>query len=180
MPLTQSPLDRQLMKKEELKVGLPWRLLTTAVLTFGITVALYLGMNLGLKTFLNYKIDSLNQQLDQLANSVSDDQAKNFLTFYSQLSNMNSVLKNRQSSSKFFDFLEKNSLKTTNYTTLNVNYATGNVKLDGKTPDFENLAEQMAVFQNAPEVQRVVLSNANLAQDKTGGVKFTLQLFLKQ
>jgi hypothetical protein len=179
MPITPSPIERQLMKKEEVRVGLPWRLLTIAVLTFGTSIAIYLGMSFGLKPFLSSQVKNLDNQLEQLANSISADEAQGFLTFYSQLTNMDSVLKNRKSPSAFFDFLEKNTFKNIYFTSMSINYTNNMMRLEGRAPDFETLAEQMEVFKNAPEILRVIVNNSNLSEDKSGGIRFSMQINFK-
>lgn len=180
MPYTQSPLDRQLMKKEEIRIGLPWRLLTIAFLTFGITLAIYLGMAFGFRPFLNNQIENINIELDQLANSISEDQAQGFLIFYSQMVNIDKTLKSRGSASKTFDFLEKNTLKSVYYNNMNVDYPNRIVRLEGRAPDFEILAQQMGVLKNSPEIEKITLSNASLSEDRTGGVRFIIQINFKK
>lgn len=174
--ISQSPIERQLLKKEEIRVGTPWRLLTIAFLTFGISVAIYLGMAFGLQPYLNNRIDNLDSQLQQMANSVSDAQIQGFLTLYSQMVNTNNVLKDRKSPSQLFDFIEKNTLKNIYFTNLSLDYSANTVRVEGKTPDFEILAEQLGVFKNDPSVAKVALSGASLSQDKSGGVKFAAQI----
>ncbi|PIR44367.1 hypothetical protein COV23_00230 [Candidatus Wolfebacteria bacterium CG10_big_fil_rev_8_21_14_0_10_31_9] len=180
MTYTQSPLERQLMKKEESRVGLPWRLLTVGFLTFGVTLGIYFGMSFGLKPFLDHQIENVDSELEQLANSVSEDEASGFLIFYSQMANMNETLKNKQLISNKFDLLEKNTLKNIYYKNLNINYASNFMRVDGRVPDFEILAEQLEIFKNSTDVDKVSLSSATLSEEKEGGVNFAMQINFKK
>ena len=54
------------------------------------------------------------------------------------------------------------------------------MRVDGRVPDFEILAEQLEIFKNSTDVDKVSLSSATLSEEKEGGVNFAMQINFKK
>ena len=95
--------------------------------------------------------------MSALAKSISpDDQAK-FITFYSEIANLKTVLANHVTLSRFFSWLEENTEANVYYTHLT--FSTGNkVVLSAVARNEADVNQQLSIFENAPEVQNVSFS----------------------
>ena len=173
---TKSALEEELKRPESLPVGWPWRLLLFMAIVFGITVAVYLGMTLGYKPYLNSQISTLDQKISQLSESIDEEQQKNLISFYSQLININNLIQSHSKSSNFFDFLEKNTSLSVYYNAIDLSLEEKKVKLEGVAPNYAGLAEQIELFHRAPEVEKISLDSSSVGDS---GVNFAVNLILK-
>ena len=174
---TKSALEEELRRPEGLPVGWPWRLLLFMAIVFGVSAAVYLGMTMGYKPYLNSQIRTLDEKINQLTQSVDEEQQKSLIAFYSQLVNINNLLKSRSQSSKFFGFLENNTSGRVYYNSVDLSLAEKNAKLNGIAPNYSVLAEQIELFRRAPEIAKISLESS-LVDDS--GVNFVVSLSLKE
>lgn len=173
---TKSALEEELRRPESLPVGWPWRLLLFMAVVFGTAAAVYLGMTMGYKPYLNSQIRTLDQKIGQLGQSIDEQQQKNLISFYSQLVNISNLLQSRSQSSKFFDFLEKNTSGRVYYNSVDLSLVEKNAKLNGIASNYSVLAEQIELFRRAPETAKISLESS-LVNDF--GVNFAINLSLK-
>jgi hypothetical protein len=172
---TKSALEEELKRPEGLPVGWPWRLLIFMAIVFCTMAALYLGMTLGYKPYLDSKISGLDQEISQLSQSIDEEQQKNLISFYSQLININNLLATHPESSKFFDFLEKNTSGKVYYESADLSVAEKTVKLEGVAANYSALSEQMELFRRASEITNISLDNSSAGES---GINFSVKLSL--
>lgn len=182
MPYIQSIIEEEMSKKEKLRTGWPWRLIFVAFVIFGTTAVIFAGMKFGYQPYLDKKIGVADGTLRRLANSLSEEQQKNIFNLYSQLNNISDLLKSRHQATRFFDFLEKNTLKNVSFNSLNLNFK-GNIpelNILGQALSFENLAQQLEVFKQSPDISKVILDNSRITeQSKNKVVSFSMRLVFK-
>lgn len=177
MPNTNSALEQELMKKEKLPVGWPWRLLLFTIIVFGVTIVTYLGMEFGYKPYLNSQMTRLDGQITSLSQQIDVNQQKNLIDFYSQLVNAQKLLTSHVSASKLFDFLEKDTYQKIYYTSLNFSLDEKSIKLGGIANDYDALSKQLELFRQAPEIDNVFLDDSRLSDQ--GGISFSITLVFK-
>lgn len=174
---TPSLLEEQLKKRERLPVGWPWRLLVFATIVFGLTVAIYFGMVIGYKPYLDSQVKNLDQKIVSLGQAIDEQQQKSMVIFYSQLINIQSLLASHQTASNLFGFLEKNTHQNVYYDSLSLSLPERNVKIDGNASDYNVLVQQLELFRRAPEIERVLLDNSRSADG--GRIHFSIRLIFK-
>jgi hypothetical protein len=183
MPYTQSTLQSELSKQREASAGWPWRLVTLSfviVLTVG---AVYIGMRFGFEeVYLKRALSNADAAFAKTSGSVSDDEQKQILGFYSQLSNIGTLLKKQGKSSPYLDMIEKNTLKAVMYTNMDMktDERTVTIKMDGKTPSYVAVVEQMELYKKLPNVKEVKLSGARTGLQAADGIMFSLQVTLNR
>lgn len=142
-----------------------------------IVVFVYLGLTLGYEPYLNSQIKQQQDQINKLSQSISTtDQAK-LIAFYSQISNLKTLLKNHVISSKMFDWLEKNTEANVSYQSMSFSQG-NNLTLSGTAVAEGDLNQQLAIFEASPEVQRVNLTSVANSQAGAAGWTFNLTLVL--
>ncbi|MBI5401514.1 hypothetical protein HZB05_01665 [Candidatus Wolfebacteria bacterium] len=183
MAYKQSAIETELGRQEKLKTGWPWRLMFVAFLVFGSMVAIFLGITFGFQPYLKSQLSAVDTKLNQLVASISDEQQKSILNFYSQLSNIGGVLNSRSQATKYVNFLEKNVLKSVYFNSINLSFKerAATISADGQTLNYDSLAQQIEVFKEAPEIADVVLGNSRMTElGKAGSVvNFTVTLTFK-
>lgn len=160
----------------DISIGWPWRLLVFSLFAVSLAIFLYLAMIFGYKPYLNNQIKIYSQKIDKLGSAVKEEEKASFLTFYSQLVNLQTILDKHIYGSSFFNFLEKNTSPRVSYLNVNLLVSEHLLKIVGLTASFNDLAQQIAVFDRNPFIKRVVLENVGFANE---GLRFSLTLFLK-
>lgn len=173
---TNSVLEQGLKRPERLPVGWPWRLLVFTVVIFGTTVATYLGMMLGYKPYLNSRIEDLDATIADLNQAIDEEQQKNLVNLYSQFINIQDLLNSHPLASKIFDFLEKNTHQQIQYLTLNLSVTDRHLKLEGTVPTYPILAQQLELFRQAPEIEKVFLDDSRILEKN---LRFSIRLIFK-
>ena len=127
-----------------------------------IIVFVYAGLKFGYEPYLNAQLSSLESQTQKIGQSVSPSDQDSLITFYSQISNIESLIKNHIFFSQFLTWLERSTEANVYYT--GMVFTSGNqITLTGIAKTSADVTEQVAVFQSAPEVSSVALSNITLS-----------------
>ncbi|MBI4993774.1 hypothetical protein HZC33_02350 [Candidatus Wolfebacteria bacterium] len=160
----------------------PWRLLSFSAIIFGFALFIYLGMVFGYEPYLNSQAGNLNQKISALNQSIDENQQKQIIGFYSQLVNIQDLLKTHKPISSIFDLIEKNTYQSVSYSNLRMSVADKEIRIDGSAPDYETLIKEVALWNKTPEINRVVLENiisqeSPLIKNKVE-VKFSARLIL--
>ena len=169
-------ITEQFMEPERLPVGWPWRLFIFSIILFGLVVFIYLGIIWGYKPYLKSQRQSLDQKITEIGGAISESDRENFVNFFSQLVNLQALLNSHIKSSNIYSFLEKNTNQGVYYEGGNLSVAERYLRLDGIARSYDNLNQQLVAFEQAPEIERVILTESQIA-DK--GVRFSLQLVIK-
>jgi hypothetical protein len=167
----------QLRAKEYLSAQTPWRVLILTLIVFFFTVLIYFGMLLGYKPYLKSKTRSLEQKLSVLSQSMDENQQKQIISFFSQMTNIQKLLSDHKIYSPVFDFIEKNTYQQATYLDLKFNIAEMEMKIEGTVPNYEYLIKEIALYNQAPEVKTVHLDNSSV-QEASNMVRFSVKLIL--
>ena len=161
---------------ENVSGGMPWRLMIFTFILFIFAVFISLGLRLGYVTFLDSQISIVDEQIESLAAQLSEGVQEEFLIFHSQLVNLEAVLGERGFSRNVFGFLEKNTLPLVYYTDAEYSFDDYSFSISGQANSMRTLVEQMTVFDEAPELERVILDLVNQQESQ---VSFTLRLIFQ-
>ena len=175
-PTPNTAGNREQFLDQPTPIGLPWRLTIFSLFIFALSVFGFLGLHFGYRTYLAGQSDNLDAELAKLANQVSSDEQEQFVSFYSQILNLKSVLEKHAFSANAFGFLEKNVVPGLYFTNAEIDMKTYSVTLDGTSPTFESVAQQIAVFDKAPEVGNASLDTVAIA---SGNVLFSVSITFK-
>lgn len=140
---------------------LPWRFLIFAVFLFGLSIFIFIGLRFGYGSYLNLQSSALDKNIKKLGSELSNKEQLRLISLYSQLINLQKLLKEHQFTANIFSFLEKNTTNSVYYTASDSSFddASAELKLSGQTLSLKEVTEQLAVFDRLPEVQEVRLEN---------------------
>lgn len=139
-----------------------------------LLVFIYLGMSYGYEPYLQSQITSNQNQISVLDKSIPATDQANLIHFYSQISNLRTLLQKHTLSSQFFSWLGNNTEKNIYYQSFTL--ASGyKVTATGHAATEEDVNQQISIFENSPEVTSVSVSNV-AAAPTSGGWTFTILL----
>ena len=171
-----SPTLDEKLGHEELPVGWPWRFFLFSLLVGITTGVVYVGLVFGYTPFLNTRISEQQDALEQLGRVIPQKQQQEFVAFYSQLANLQTVLQNHIIASRLFGLLESRTSGLVFYTVMEARVPERKVLLEGSAASYAAFAQQLQSFTIAPEVENVIVNDSSALD---GRVKFRLSLALK-
>jgi hypothetical protein len=143
-----------------------------------LALAIYFGLTLGYTPYLQSQLNATKDQVKALENSMSTGDQTQLVNFYSQIANLQSLLKNHVLTSQLLAWFEKNTEANIYYQSMAL--ATGgHITLTGVAASEADINQQMAVFENSPDVTSVVVSNVTAPQLGGSGWGFSVVLILK-
>ncbi|MDP3052933.1 MAG: hypothetical protein Q8N22_03220 [bacterium] len=176
MPQYNTSVAEKFLEPEKIAVGWPWRLLLFSIVLLVLFLFIYFGILWGYQPYLNSQKQSLDKKINQIGGTISETDRTNFVNFYSQLVNLQSLLGSHVKGSNIYNFLEANTNDGVYYDGAELSVADHLIRLDGVAKTYDNLFQQLSVFEQAPNVSRVILGQAQAA-DK--GIRFSFQIIFK-
>ena len=173
-PLNQSTINQQIAEK--VPVGWPWKLFLFSLLVLLITFVTYFGLAFGYKPFLDNRIQAIDASLDELSKTVPLDQQQDLIRFYSQLANLQRLLKDHIFASKIFPFLQTNTNKSVAINSLEMKTSERRLSLDGIAGSYEIFSQQLEAFNISPQIENLLVNESSAVDGK---VKFKINLILK-
>jgi hypothetical protein len=147
-----------------------------------IVVVIFAGLRFGYEPYLTGQLNGLQGQVNDLGQSISPAQEVTLSTFYSQISNLQLLMKHHVMFSQFFDWIEKNTEANVYYNSMNFT-SNDQVTLMGNAKTSADIPEQVAIFEASPDITSVVLSNVSYspsANDWIFNVELTMDPDLLQ
>ncbi|MCL5004677.1 MAG: hypothetical protein M1170_01895, partial [Patescibacteria group bacterium] len=122
------------------------------------------------------KTRNLEQKLSVLSQSMDENQQKQIITFFSQMTNIQKLLSEHKAYSPIFGFIERNTLSKALYSDLRFNIAETEMKIEGTTQNYDDLIRELDLYKQAPEVKIVQLENSSAQEG--GEIRFGVKLIL--
>ncbi|MFA5084429.1 MAG: PilN domain-containing protein [Candidatus Paceibacterota bacterium] len=176
MPEYNKSVTEKFLEPEKLPVGWPWRLFIFSIVLFVLVLFIYFGMIWGYQPYLNSSRQSLDGKINEIGGTISEADRENFVNFYSQLVNLQSLLGNHVKGSNIYNFLETNTNQGVYYDGADLSAVDHLIRLDGVANSYDNLFQQLAAFEQAPNISKVVLEQAQAADR---GIRFSIQVIFK-
>jgi Tfp pilus assembly protein PilN len=142
-----------------------------------LTVVVYFGLTLGYEPYLQSQLTSAQNQVNTLGNSVSASDQSQLIDFYSQIANLQTLLRQHVLSSQFFSWLEQNTEANVYYQSLALTRG-DQVSLSGVASSEADVNQQVAIFENSPEVSSVTVSNVTAPSFLGSGWTFSVTLIM--
>lgn len=175
MALPQQVIDR-LSKEPPKTPGWSYGLLLFSGGVFFIAGVVYLGLAYGYTPYVQGQVDTLNNQVDTLAKSISSDDQSKLVSYYSEITNVKAVLQNHVIFSRFMTWLEQHTDQNVYFSTLTFNSG-DQVRMTGLAPAESDVNQQLAIFENAPEVTKAQISTVAIqSQSNLWGFDLSLTL----
>ncbi len=157
MPLPQQVVEK--LSREPIKTpGWSGGVLFYSGVLLAVVVVIYAGLSFVYAPILNARIAGAESKISALSNTISASDEQQLATYYSQISNLRLLIQNHIVLSPFFAWLEGHTEANVSYA--NLNFSAGNqVALTATALTEADVNQQVAIFQAAPEVKMVNVSN---------------------
>ena len=142
-----------------------------------LAIIVYVGLSFGYAPYLQSQLTTEQDQMNALDKSIPATQQAQLVDYYSQIVNLQSLLQSHVSMPEFFSWLEKNTEANVYYQSFALT-AGDQVALGGIGATEADVNQQIAIFENAPEVSSVTVSNVNAPQVGGGGWSFAVILVM--
>jgi len=163
--------------KEILPSGAPRRFLTFSAFIFFLTILIYVGLSYGYKAFLNSEIEDIQTSIEDLRFEVPLEEQEELVVFFSQIGNIQGILDNHIITTNLFPALEKYTHSEVAYRSMEISTLENKVSLDGIAGSYEALVSQLAIYESAPEIERVILNNS---QRSANAITFRVTLTMDE
>ncbi len=143
-----------------------------------LAIVIYVGLNFGYAPYLQSQLTATQRKISALGNQVSPSDQTHLINFYSQLSNLQTLLRNHVLSSQFFTWLEQNTEANVYFQSFSLTQGT-EVTLIGVAPSEADVNEQIAVFENnTSEISSMTVSSVSAPQAPGGNWTFNVDLMM--
>ncbi len=175
MALPENVLDK-LTREPTSTPGWSGKLLTLSLIVFAVSIALYTGLTFAWQPYLSSQIDGLKNDIQSAGAQIPVSEQGKLAVFYSELANIKTLLGKHIFVSPLFVWLEKNTSQNIYFSKFNLDTANNQLVLSGAGRANSDVADQVAAFQNQPDVQSVTLRTMNF--DQAGLWQFDVVLSL--
>lgn len=176
MPLPEQVVE-QLSRESPRTAGWSKQLLMFSSTVFVASLLVYLGIILGYLPYLNSRVEQFDSQIKAFNQKIPAEEQASLIGFYSQLANLDQLLKNHVLISPLFDWLEKNTEANVYFTKLSLNTSNRQVILAGVAKSVGDFTSQLQIFKEDQGVDRLSFNNLSIG---AGGLwQFDLVLFFK-
>lgn len=175
MPLPQKVVDQLGMEPASGTPGFaPGALLFSGGLLF-LAAIIYCGLAFGYEPYLQSQLSAAQNQVNALNQSISASDQSQLVDFYSQIANLQTLLANHLLPSQFFSWLEENTEANIYYQSFSLS-AQDQVSLTAVAASEADVNQQIAIFENSPEVSSVSVSSVSAPQLAQEGWGFSVTL----
>lgn len=164
MPLPQKVIE-QLGREPPKTPGWSGHLLMFSGTIFAITLFIYLGLAYGYESYLQSGVKKLQDQIQAFGRQISPDEQAKLVGFYSQIANLRTLLSKHVVSSRAFAWLEKNTQANVYYASFDLDVAGSQLTFAVKAKTMADVLQQIAIFENLPEIGKLRISNVSLGSD---------------
>ena len=143
-----------------------------------LAIVIYLGLSFGYAPYLQSQLKTTQDNVSALNNSISTGDQTQLVNFYSQIANLQALLQGHEVSSQLFTWLEKNTEANVYYQSMNLTSGY-RVTLTAVALSEADVNQQIAIFENSPDVSSVAVSNVSAPQLPGGVWDFNATLVLQ-
>jgi hypothetical protein len=162
---------------EKMTVGWPWRFFIFSIIVLLTAVMVWAGLAFGYRTYLENRIAAVDASIQQLSESVPQDQQQNLITFYSQLANLQNVLVAHTGTARLLPLLQQNTNRLVSYRSIDLRVGERRIVLDGVAQSYQVLAQQLEALNRMPIAESVIV---NESRAEEGRVVFRLTVTLTE
>jgi hypothetical protein len=152
-------------------------LLLFSCLIFGIVLILYFGLLMVYQPKLNTDLTAAQEKVAATDQSIASGDQTQLIDFYSQVVNMQGLLRTHILFSQFLSWLEKHTEANVYYSQLS--FASGNqITITATARTQADVSQQVAIFESSPSVKKVIIPSVTAANGGGGGLSFAMTLIM--
>jgi hypothetical protein len=170
-----SSADSFMIDNDSLSIGTPWRLMVFSLFMFTFSIFIYFGLKFGYDMYLEGQLSALDEKSEQLSAEVTEEEQSDFLSFYSQINNLESVLSSRYFGHNIFKFLENNTIPAVYYESVSYFNSNQSISLKGFASDMKRLVEQVSIFSKSEKVKEAIMNDVSIQNNNDVGFEISIK-----
>jgi hypothetical protein len=170
-----SSADSFMIDNDSLSIGTPWRLMVFSLFMFTFSIFIYFGLKFGYDMYLEGQLSALDEKSEQLSAEVTEEEQSDFLSFYSQINNLESVLSSRDFGHNIFKFLENNTIPAVYYESVSYFNSNQSISLKGFASDMKRLVEQVSIFSKSEKVKEAIMNDVSIQNNNDVGFEISIK-----
>lgn len=173
MPLPQKVIE-QLGREPPETPGWSGQLIMFSGTIFFIVILLYVGLAFGYGPYYDSALKKVSDEKSEISKQISIDRQNQLITFYSQLANLDKILKSHIVTSPIFTWFEKNTQKNIYFERFSLSLANDQVELSGFGKSIDDVNQELAIIESSQDVKKMDVSSIS---NENGSWKFQLRLY---
>ncbi len=173
MPLPEKVIE-QLGKDTEKTPGWSTGLISFSAAILFITLFLWAGLQYGYKPYFDAQTQKIQDQINQVNQSISPTDQTNLINFYSQLANLRQLLAEHTMPVNILSWIEANTEQNVYFSSFSFS-GDGSMTLSANAETEADANQQIAIFENSPEVKKFSVSGVS-ALTGSGSWQFTITM----
>ena len=163
MPLPQQVIDRLSNDPPETP-GWSFGIIMFSGGIFLLLLLIYFGLTIGYTDYLNSQLQSQATQATKLGQTITTSDQTNLINFYSETTNLNTLLANHIYTSQFLAWLEANTQANTYFSSFSLSLAPAGDRatLTVVGASEADLLQQLDIFEASSQVQSMTISGITL------------------
>ncbi len=141
---------------------------------FFLSLFIYVGLSLGYEPYLQSRVEKSQADILNFNSQIPKDQFDQTVNFYSQVSNVRTLLAKHIFASTFFSWLEGQTQGNISYSQLGLNVQSNQISLTGVGKSLQDVGEQVALFEQDPRVSHIQFNNVSAGANGTWQFTMTL------
>lgn len=142
-----------------------------------LAVIIYCGLAFGYEPYLQSQLSATQNQVSALGQSISTTDQGQLIDFYSQIANLQALLQDHVFTSKLLSWLAENTEANVQYGSFALTTG-GQVTLAGVAATEADVNQQIAIFENSPEVSSVSVTAVDAPELLQPGWTFNVVLVM--
>ena len=164
MALPQKVVDRLAWEKPKTP-GWSGHMLILTFTVFIFTLFAYFGLRFGLVAYLQNQVLGIDEEIASLQAHITGDDQKNLSSFYSQLVNVQTLLRGHVHVSPLFSWVEEHTARDVQITSFSVAPGTQTLSLGLVAKDFDTMIQQIARLQENEDLKEVSIGGIGREKD---------------
>ena len=161
MPLPET-IMQQVGQEAPRSSGWSFGLISFSAGILFIVLFIWAGLVFGYKPYLDNQTAQIQDQISQENQLISPTDQASLINYYSQISNVRTLLSNRENLSGAFRWLEQNTEPNVYYSSFSIT-AGGQLALILEATSEADANQQIAIFESSPQVSALTISGVNLS-----------------
>jgi len=142
-----------------------------------LAIIIYAGLAFGYEPYIQSQLNTEQNKVNALNQSIPGSDQSQLIGYYSQIANLQVLLQQHSGGTQLFSWLEKNTEANVHFQSFALTAGT-QVTIVGVGATEADVNQQVAIFENAPEVTSVTVSNVTAPQTAGNGWTFDLSLIM--
>lgn len=142
-----------------------------------LALVIYAGLAFGYEPYVQSQLTAEQNKVSALNQSIPGSDQSQLIGYYSQIANLQILLQKHTNTTQLFSWLEKNTEANVHFQSLAL-AAANQMTVVGVGATEADINQQVAIFENAPEVSSVTVSNVTAPQIPGNGWTFDMVLVM--